>query len=108
MLGGVRGQPGGGRRTYFSVSGSVDWQKACLMSPDRSGRLWQMASEVSRQSSGRLSTGAKQSLVDHSCGSKLPRATILHFARLGRPFSSYLTVDMAMVGRALPTVGRNF
>ena len=53
-------------------------------------------------------TGAKQSLVDHTCGSRLPSATILYFARVGLPFSLYLMVDNAIVGRALPTMFQIF
>mgnify|MGYP003326720004 CR=1 FL=1 len=51
-------------------------------------------------------TGAKQSDVDQECGSRLPRATMRHFARFGSPFSSYLMVEIAMVGRAEPTMWR--
>ena len=53
-------------------------------------------------------TDAKQSLVDHACGSRLPSSTILHFVRVGLPFSLYLMVDDAIVGRALPTMCRIF
>ena len=77
------------------------------MSPDSNGLLYRIASEVKSRNSGRLRTGAKQSLVDHSCGSRFPRATMRHLARLGRPCSSYLTVEIAIVGRAFPTVFLN-
>ena len=46
-------------------------------------------------------------LLVHSYGSKFPSTTILHLQRFGLPFSSYLIVDIAMVGRALPTEGRS-
>ena len=43
-------------------------------------------------------TGAKHSSLLQSCGSRLPSATILYLARFGLLCSSYLIVDMAMVG----------
>ena len=67
-----------------------------------------MASDVRRRSSGNDNTGAKQSFVDHLYGSRLPRATILHFACFGSPFSSYLRVEKAIVGRVCPTTWRIF
>ena len=58
-----------------------------------------------RSSSGDM-TGAKQSLFDQSCGSRLPRTTMRYLARSGFPFSSFLIFDIAMDGSALPTAGR--
>ncbi len=55
-----------------------------------------------RQSSAWERTGAKQSLFDQLCGSRLPRATIWYLARIGFPSPSRFMVEMAMVGRALP------
>lgn len=51
-------------------------------------------------------TGAKQSCLDHSCASRLPRTTILYLACTGAPEPSYLMVEMAIVGITLPTSGR--
>ena len=51
-------------------------------------------------------TGERQSDVDQTWGSRFPRVMIRHSAREGLPFSLYLMVDVDMVGRAVPTVGR--
>ena len=55
-----------------------------------------------RRISRGLRTGAKQSDVFQSCGSRLPRTTIRYFALEGMPFSSNFTLDRAMVGSGLP------
>ena len=106
MLGGVKGQPLGGLQMYFSSVGSVDWTKAWEMSPDFDICLRLTAIVRRRRNCKEERTGAKQSAVDQSCGSKLPRTTMRYFARTGSPCSSVLMVDIAMVGRALPNIGR--
>ena len=51
-------------------------------------------------------TGAKQSCLLHVCGSKFPKTTIRYLARMGFPSAFFLMVDIAMLGRALPVIGR--
>jgi len=102
----VMGQPWGGRMTYCSSSGSTDWQNAWLTSPVLViFRIW-VAIAMRSRSLSRDMTGAKQSLLDQSCGSRLPRTTMQYFARSGFPFLSFLIFDIAMDGSALPTAGR--
>ena len=93
---------GGGHTVHLEVG--LPGKNACLTSPERKVRRWWIASETMRRSSTIEITGAKESLVDHSCGSRLPNATIRHLARFGEPSSSYLTVEMAIVGRVGPTM----
>ena len=50
-------------------------------------------------------TGAKYSDLDQSCGSRFPSTTMRYLARTGFPFSSFLMMEIAYVGRALPMVG---
>ena len=48
-------------------------------------------------------TVSKQSFVLQLWGYRLPRATMHYLARLGFLFLSYLTVEIAIVGRVCPT-----
>ena len=103
---GVMGQPCGGLTMYFSSSGRTDWTNAWLTSPVLGTIFILVDMEIRRRSSSGERTGAKQSLDDQSCGSRLPRATMRYLARSGLPSSSFLTFERAMVGRALPVTGR--
>ena len=65
MLGGVRGQFGGGERTYFSVGGRTDFTKACLTSQDLGVLPFWTASAIKSQRSWCDITGAKVSDLCH-------------------------------------------
>ena len=93
--------------TYFLFSGNTDWTKAWLTSPVLGmHRSW--TAKATRSLSLRAERmGAKQSLLFHLWGSKFPRTTIQYFAHDGVPFSSVLTLDIAIDGRAVPTIGRS-
>ena len=73
------------------------------MSPHFGIHFRSVAIDTRSLSSGCESTGAKQSVLDQSFGSWLPRTTMQYFAHFGLlPFSSFLIVEIAIVGRALP------
>ena len=103
---GVRGHPCGGLITYFSSSGRTDWTNAWLTSPVLGIRLNCVAIATRSLSSMGEMTGAKQSLELQLWGSRLPRTTMRYLALLDLPFSSVFTLEIAIVGRALPTTGR--
>ena len=64
MLDGVRGQCGGGVRTYFSLSGRMDWMNACLKSAVLGEIPSRAASATRRRNSICERTGAKVSDLD--------------------------------------------
>ena len=65
MLGGVKGQFRGGVMTYFSVGGSIDWQKACLKSQVFGILPCFTASAISRRRFICPRTGAKTLEASH-------------------------------------------
>ena len=87
---------------YVSLLGSVLWQNACWMSPVLGMHLFWTAREMRNRNSSCDNTGAKQSSDDHLVGSRLPRATILYFARTGSLCPLVLIVEIAMVGMIPP------
>ena len=91
---------------YCSFGGRDDWQKAFWKSPDLGGRCSWTAEAIKHRNSSCDIIGAKQSLLIHVCGSKLPKTTILYLARIGLPSLSFLMVEIAMLGNALPVMGR--
>jgi len=93
--------------TYCSSSGRTDWQNAWATSPVLHIRFIWVAMATRRRSSRGDITGAKQSLVDQSVGSRFPRTTMRYFARSGFPFLSFLIFEMAIDGSALPMIGRS-
>ena len=62
------------------------------------------AIHVSRRTSICDSTGAKQSDLLQLLELRLPNTTILYLHLFGCPFSSLLSVEIAIVGRAGPVV----
>ena len=102
MSGAEIGQLDGGRRTYFSDGGRVDWTNACLKSHDFGVTPLFAASAIRRRSSICEMTGANVSVLSQLWGSRLPNATILYFARCGSPCSLCFMVEIAMDGRVGP------
>ena len=49
-------------------------------------------------------TGAKQSWLLQSCGSRLPKTTIWYLAQSGLLFVSFFIFDKAMGGKVLPMI----
>ena len=96
------GQFVGGRRTYFSFGGSVDWMKACLKSQDLGVMPFLTASATSKRSSICDKTGANVSVLSQSCGSKFPKAQIRYLALIGFPFLSCLMVEIVIDGNVGP------
>ena len=87
---------------YCSCGGRTDWTKACDTSACLGTQFLSAAMERRRRSSSWDKTGAKQSLLDHSWGSRLPRTTILYLHRIGLPSLSFFNVARAMDGSAGP------
>jgi len=123
------GQPWGGLMTYYLLSGRTDWQKACLTLPvfalfcicvsivmqthsssgDMMGAVFALfcicvSIVMQTHSSSGDMMGAKQSLLDQSWGSRLPRTTMQYFAWSVLPFSSFLIFEIAMEISALPMI----
>ena len=53
-------------------------------------------------------TGAKQSLFDQLFGSRFPNTSRRYLHLIGLPSWSFFMVEMAMDGKALPTIGLIF
>ena len=96
------GQCDGSRNTYFSDGGRWDCTKACLKSHDFGVIPFFTASATSSLNSICDSTGANVSFLSQLCGSRLPNATILYFARCGDPCSLCFIVETAIEGRVGP------
>ena len=87
-----------GAKQIFLFTGKVAWTNAWDTSPVlRTMRFWVAIASAE-------STGAKQSLVDQSFRSRLPRTTILYLALSGLPSLYFFIFDIGMDGRALPIV----
>ena len=91
---------------YCLLGGRVDWQKVFWKSPYFGVRWRRTVDAIKHWNSSWDITGAKQSCLIHVRGSKLPNTTILYIARMGFPSASFLMVEIAMMGNALPVIGR--
>ena len=104
MLLGVLEHPVGDQRTYYLSAGRVECKNMCFMSLLRRNCLWCIAMETRNLSSTINISRAIQSLVDHLCRSRIPKATIHHLVRLVFSFSLYSMVNNVVLGRAFPTI----
>ena len=102
VFGAEMGQCDGGLNIYFLDGGKFDCTKACLKSQDFGVIPFFTASATSSLSSICDRTGANVSCLSQLWGSRLPRATILYFARCGDPCSSCFIVDTAIDGNMGP------